>query len=129
MTTTDTILQLVTVNSSGVEVFTNLPAPTSITVQDEIIWSADTGRVQDASMVGTVIAEKKNLKISWGILKESEMLQIKNSLTAGYPTVRFRDGDIYKIKVYRGTLTKEKLGLLSDGVIYYRSASVSIIQK
>ncbi len=31
---------------------TNLPAPTSMTVNDEIIWSEDTGRTLNGTMVG-----------------------------------------------------------------------------
>ena len=52
-----------------------LPAPTSITVNDEIIWTSDTGRT------------------------------------------------------YRGTLSKEQIGWLSDGIFYYKSASVDIVQR
>ena len=38
---------------------TNLPAPTSMTVNDEIIWSEDTGRTLNGTMVGEAIAEKQ----------------------------------------------------------------------
>ena len=36
-----------------------LPAPTSITVNDEIIWTSDTGRTLAGYMVGDPVAEKK----------------------------------------------------------------------
>lgn len=42
-----------------------LPAPTTLSVNDEIIWSSDTGRTLSGYMVGSVIAEKKNLSIKW----------------------------------------------------------------
>ena len=40
-----------------------LPAPVSITVNDEIIWSADTGRTMSGQMVGEAVAEKKLLSM------------------------------------------------------------------
>ena len=59
-----------------------LPAPVSIKVDDEIIWSSSTGRALDGTMLGDVVAEKKTLSINWGILKEDEMALIKNKLIA-----------------------------------------------
>ena len=59
-----------------------LPAPVSIKVDDEIIWSSSTGRALDGTMLGDVVAEKKTLSINWGILKEYEMALIKNKLIA-----------------------------------------------
>ena len=35
---------------------TTLPAPTEITVNDEIIWSSNTGRSTSGEMIGDVIA-------------------------------------------------------------------------
>ena len=37
-----------------------LPAPVEMAVNDEIIWSSDTGRTLDGTMMGDVVAEKKN---------------------------------------------------------------------
>lgn len=47
-----------------------LPAPVSMSVADEIIWSSDTGRTLTGTMVGDVVAEKKNLSIKWNWLTE-----------------------------------------------------------
>lgn len=114
------------IQAGGVE----LPAPVSLKVDDEIIWSSSTGRALDGTMLGDVVAEKKTLTINWGILKESEMTLIKNKLIAGFFSVTFHDdGANITIDTYRGTLSKEVLGKLGDGIFYYRSASVSIIQQ
>lgn len=124
------ILDIITSDLNGNKVYTPLPAPESITCQDEIIWSADTGRAQNANMIGTVIAEKKTFKINWGILLASQKAQIKSGLCAGFQKVRIRDdGKNYELTIYRGTLTSEYIGYLRDGYEYYRSASVSIIQQ
>lgn len=107
-----------------------LPAPVSITHNDEIIWSSDSGRSADATMLADVIAEKKNMKINWGFLTGDQMKLIKTNLCKGFYDFTFRDcGEVFTIKVYRGTLTREHLGWLDDGIEYFRSASVSVIQK
>lgn len=108
---------------------TTLPAPVSISVSDEIIWTSDTGRTLSGLMVGDPVAEKKTVSIKWGILAESEMLQIKNTLTVGFFPISFRDDGVdLTIESYRGNLSKEQLGWLGDG-FYYKSASVDIIQR
>ncbi len=109
---------------------TTLPAPTAISVGDEIIWSANTGRSANGAMIGDVVAQKKNVSVTWGILTESEMAVIKSVCTAGFFTISFHDDAVdLTIRAYRSTLTKEAIGYLSDGSYYYRSASLSIIQK
>ena len=107
-----------------------LPAPVSIKVDDEIIWSSSTGRALDGTMLGDVVAEKKTLSISWGVLQEDELVLIKNKLVAGFFPITFHDdGQDITITSYRGTLSKEVIGELDDGIFYYRSARVSIIQQ
>lgn len=107
-----------------------LPAPVSISVNDEIIWSSNTGRCASGEMIGDIVAEKKNVSIKWGVLRESGVLLIKKIMIAGYFPISFRDdGMEITIKTYRGTLQKEQMGDIGDGIYYYKSASVSIIQK
>lgn len=109
---------------------TVLPSPTSISVNDEIIWSSDTGRLIDGTMAGDVIAEKKTISIKWGILTEADVALIKNTLAAGFFPFTFRDDGIsITIESYRGTLTKQHLGYIGDGIYYYKSVSVDIIQR
>ena len=108
----------------------DLPSPTSLTVDDEIIWSSSTGRALDGTMLGDVVAEKKTLSISWGVLQEDELVLIKSKLVAGFFPITFHDdGQDITITSYRGTLSKEVIGELDDGIFYYKSASVSIIQQ
>lgn len=109
---------------------TVLPAPVSISVNDEIIWTSDTGRLLNGTMVGDVVAQKKTVSIAWGILPESEVLKIKNTLIAGFFPFTFHDDGIdITIESYRGTLSKQHLGDIGDGIYYYRSVSVDIIQR
>lgn len=107
-----------------------LPSPTQITVDDEIIWSSNTGRAASGDMVGDIVAEKKSISIKWGVLTESELVLIKQVMISGFFPFSFHDDGIdLTISSYRGTLSKEQLGYIGDGIFYYRSASVSIIQK
>lgn len=107
-----------------------LPAPVSISVSDEIIWTSDTGRTLSGYMIGDVVAEKKNLSIKWGFLTETQVRLIKNCLIAGFfPLTFWDDGVDLTIEAYRGTLSKEHLGDIGDGSYWYRSVSVDIIQR
>lgn len=107
-----------------------LPPPVSISTSDEIIWSEDTGRSASGLMVGDIIAEKKTINVNWGVLTETEVGLIKSRLIAGFFPVTFRDDGVnITIDSYRGTMTKEHIGRLSDGIYYYRSCTVSIIQR
>lgn len=109
---------------------TVLPAPVSLTVNDEIIWTSDTGRTLSGYMIGDVLATKKKLGIQWGILTEDEVLLIKNTLIAGFMPLTFHDdGMDMTIEAYRGTMSKEQLGYLGDGIFYYRSVSVDVIER
>ena len=107
-----------------------LPSPVSITVNDEIIWTSETGRTLSGYMAGDAVAEKKNIGIKWGILTESDVAKIKNTLIAGFFPFTFRDDGVeISIESYRGTISKEQLGWIGDGIFYYRSVSVDIIQR
>ena len=109
---------------------TVLPAPVALSINDEIIWSSSTGRSAAGDMIGDVIAEKKNLDIEWRFLTEDELSTIKNVMTAGFFPFSFRDDGVeLTITSYRGTLSKEVLGYIGDGIYWYRSAKVTIIQR
>lgn len=108
----------------------SLPSPIKMTVSDEIIWSSDTGRTLDGTMIGDVVAEKKNIGIEWAWLTEEEAILIKDNLIAGFFPVTFRDyGVDVTIESYRGTISKDVGGYFGDGIFYYKSVSVDIIQR
>lgn len=109
---------------------TQLPSPVSIQVDDEIIWSSDSGRDLSGLFSGDIVAEKKTVTISWGILTEGEVAVLQTKLCAGYFPLVFRDagGDV-TIESYRGTLSKVMLGYVGDGILYYKSASCKVVQR
>lgn len=108
---------------------TVLPSPTEVTVADEIVWSANTGRTASGLMVGDAVAEKKTVTLRWGVLTLAEAELLREKLTSGFfPAVLTLDGDTVTMESYRGTLTRELLGTFG-GVTYCRSASVTLIQR
>lgn len=112
--------------AGGVE----MPCPVALKVGHEIIWSANTGRSSDGMMVGDVVAEKKNLDIEWGILTDAEISKINTYMVSGFFAITFHDfGGTATITTYRGTLTGEQIGMLSDGIFYWKSATVQLIQQ
>lgn len=109
---------------------TVLPAPIAITVSDEIIWTSDTGRTLAGTMVGDIVAEKKNLKLKWGLLTEEDVLLIKKHLIAGFFPLTFHDDGVdLTITAYRGSMTKEQLGYIGDGYFWYRNVTVDVVQR
>ena len=107
-----------------------LPPPVQISTNDELIWTSDTGRLMNGTMVGEVVAEKKTVSLKWEFLTESEMLLIKNNMVGGFYNFTFHDdGTDMTIEVYRGSMAKERLPDVGDGVIRYRTVSVDVIQR
>ena len=107
-----------------------LPAPVELMVGDEIIWSANTGRSSSGKMLGDVVAEKGTVTITWGILPESDVSLIQKAMPAGFFSLQFPDGGgIKTLTVYRGPFQREQLGYVGDGVLYYRTVTVELVQQ
>ena len=95
-----------------------LPSPVSIQIDDELIWSSESGRDLSGLFAGDIIAQKKAVKL------------IQEKLCAGYFPVTFWDtGQFLTIEAYRGTLSKVALGQIGDGIFYYKSVSCKIVQR
>ena len=107
-----------------------LPSPTLITVSDELIWTSDTGRTQSGKMAGGVVAEKKTVSVKWSYVTEREMRKIKKNLPKGFFKIKFNDdGEDKTLTVYRGTIKRESLGDLGDGVERYKDVTVDLIER
>lgn len=112
-------------------IWVQLPAPDEIVINNEIIWSSNTGRSGTGKMIGDVIAEKNTFSISWaGIRRSSEYNMIKNALVAGFFPIKVRtDEESVELTSYRGTLSARPRGQLADGYYYYDSISVDIVEQ
>lgn len=107
-----------------------LPAPSTISVGDEILWSSNTGRSSTGKMIGDVIAEKETLNIKWQYITAAEKNIIKTALSTGFFPIEINiDGNPYAITVYRGTLKYEAMGRLDDGIYYFKEVSTDIVEQ
>lgn len=102
-----------------------LASPVSISNSDEIIWSSGTGRSANGQMSGDVIANKKTIQISWGILTQDEYNAIRNIPSGFFNAVVLGQS----IRAYRSTISGSCLGTFSDGVTYYNDVSTSFIEQ
>jgi len=102
-----------------------MPSPTQIKVSDEIIWSSNTGRVTDGSMVGDAIAEKTTIAITWEMITEAERSSIKSAMVIGFFPITVLG---ISITSYRGNIQSDALGII-DGTTYYRTVTVTVIQQ
>ena len=102
-----------------------LASTVSISNSDEIIWSSGTGRSANGQMSGDVIANKKTIQISWGILTQDEYNAIRNIPSWFFNAVVQGQS----IRAYRSTISGSCLGTFSDGVTYYNDVSTSFIEQ
>lgn len=107
-----------------------LPAPDSISINDEQLWSSNAGRVSSGKFLGDVIAEKNTFQIEWiGLRTEEEYLRIKSGLTAGFFPVKVKIAtEPIEITTYRGTLSARARGKIGD-IYYFDSISVELIEQ
>ncbi len=110
---------------------TKLPSPSTLKVDNEIIWSSNTGRTSTGKMVGDVIAEKTTVDITWECIRDADLKTIKTCLKAGFFDFYLPDcGELVKITVYRGTISAEDRGELGDGLgHWYKTVTCSVIQQ
>lgn len=106
-----------------------LPTPDEITLNDEIIWSSNTGRSSTGLMIGDVIAEKNTFGIQWrGLRTAEEYRRIKAGLVPGFFNLKIvLDEEIY-ITTYRGTLSARARGEIGN-TYYYDSISTDIVEQ
>lgn len=110
-------------------VWVKLPAPESITINDEIIWSSNTGRTSTGKMIGDVIAEKNTYSINWGLMEERDYKKIKNSIVSGFIPLKIKvDSEAVEITAYRGTLTARARGCIGN-TYYYDSIATELIEQ
>ncbi len=97
----------------------------------EDVWSANTGRNGAGEMVGTLVATKAKLKLSWNALTWEEAAQIKNAIlgkgftTCTYPSV---DGSSRTIRGYFSTPTFSQYSW-AEGLRWATAVSVNFIEQ
>ena len=112
-----------------------LPSPTEVKPSHEIIWSEDTGRAQSglnqAKMIGSVVAEKKTYDCQWGVLTSAEFTTLTSKLTPGFfyfaVDISLASAKTNAVPYYRSEISYSILPV--GNTTYYKDVAVSIIQQ
>lgn len=120
---------------STIESMVELPSPTELKRSTEQIWSENTGRAQSgvnqAKMIGDVVATKMTFSIKWGILTYDQYNTIQSKLTKGFfyfgigTTLNEAKNSAYKF--YRGDLSCDYLQA-GTGILY-KDVSTTLIEQ
>ena len=111
-----------------------MPAPKSdggLVETYEAIWSANTGRDDTGTMVGTLVATKTKLKLSWAALTWAQANQILAAIRGkGFTTITFPrvDGSTRTLTGYFGTPTFSQYSW-AEGLRWATGISVDFIEK
>lgn len=69
-----------------------MPEPSACTITREPIWSKNTGRGADGSMVGDIIAYKYKLALTWKVLNKNQIVKLNSAIqSSAFFDVKFRD--------------------------------------
>ncbi len=98
-------------------------APSSISINDELIWSSDTGRTLSGKFTGRIIAEKQTFQVKWTNLTVNEFKSIKKAISSKFFTVNILGETA---TCYHGTISRERR---NDATGYYGSVSIDFIER
>lgn len=112
-----------------------LPTPKleGVKITRNKIWSANTGRLESTGeMVGTIVAQKTKLEISWPPLSMEEIARIEAAVSSDIPfhSLKFTDmaGVTRTLSVYFGD-PEYTIYSYSEGVQRVNDAKVSAIEQ
>lgn len=112
----------------GVEMPT--PAMEGVKVSREKIWSANTGRSSSGKMLGTVVAVKTKISVTFPPLTLSQARKVENAVANGYFSVKLtRNGDtVFNGTMYGGTPVYTVYSM-AEGMPYAKGFSVDLIER
>lgn len=105
-------------------------------INDELVWSANTGRSVTALFVGDIVGEKITMSLKFRCLKHSQFKTIKSALPGiGSPYKRVQliqpNGEtIVDFTVYRATVGRDMNNTSFErGEVVYRQISFELIEQ
>lgn len=109
------------------------PALEGLTISTEKIWSSDTGRTSAGKMVGTIVAVKTTISITWPVLTMDQVAVIEAAVSdqdAPFVPIQYTDmtGQTVTKTVYFGTPTYTVYSW-ADGLRLVKDASVDGIER
>lgn len=105
------------------------PALNGLTIKHEKIWSSNTKRASDGTMVGDIIARKMTLSIKWPILSAEEVAKIDKAIYPPFFSVYFKNphtNNYETKKFYAGTPTYP---VYSYALNKYTGVAVDLIEQ
>lgn len=107
-----------------------MPIPSAIGFEDEVLWSSNTGRSSNGETNGDIIDYKKKIKLTWDLLSKEEMMILKQALKPAFFTVTYLDDedDTFKtITCFRGNISSSVYSYAFTHT--YKDVSVDLTQK
>lgn len=108
------------------------PAIEGVSIKREKIWSANTGRSSTGQMVGTVVAVKSTISITWPPLTPAQAKTIDDAVssTAGFLPLTYTelDGTTTTKTVYFGTPSYTQYSY-ANGIEYVTGVSVDAVEQ
>ena len=108
----------------------------SVYINDELVWSANTGRSVTALFVGDIVGEKITVSLNFKCLTHSQFKMMKNALPGlGAPFKHVQliqpNGEaIVDFKIYRATIGRDlRNTAFADGEVVYKDVSVEMIEQ
>lgn len=107
------------------------PKQNGITFTKEKIWSKNTGRTTDGTMVGDIIAIKTKMKISWNVLSGEQVALLDEAVSPAFISVYFKDPRIntYTEKMFYAGTPSYPVYSYADGLPEYVGTTVDLIEQ
>lgn len=109
-----------------------LPSPTSVSLNDTLLWTSDTGRTLAGTMVGDITGAYITVSLKWQMLTQNEFKTLKNGIRDGENGLRkffpllISDLNI-DMQVYRGAIAYSVR--TAGDEIRYPEVSVDLIER
>lgn len=109
-----------------------MPTPSKVDRQLEKIWSEDTGRAASGKLLGTLVAEKTKLSLSWSCLTFAQAETLRAAV-AGTEFVELAitgyNGTIQTYTGYFGELSAGDYSWASPGLRVVTDVSLSFVEQ
>lgn len=108
----------------------DMPIPSAIGFEDEVLWSSNTGRSSNGETNGDIIDYKKKIKLTWDLLTREEMKLLKQALKPAFFSIYFLDDEDNTFKTitcFRSNISSSVYGYAFSHT--YKDVSVDLTQK
>lgn len=107
------------------------PKQGGITFSEEKIWSKNTGRTTDGTMVGDIVAIKTKMKLSFAVLSGEQIALLDAAVSPAFIEVYFKDPRInaYTTKTFYAGTPSYPVYSYAAGLPEYVGTAVDLIEQ